>query len=242
MLTGPYTVVIDTCFSNKNKRLYPVHKAPLGFGCAFKFINACIYLSTGTNFAIIRPKTEGLTASVLRLQTAVLGKVTCDFVGAPKNWHLRSTAQPQSAVLLENEEERRSWDACRQAVSTFKFSCDEADVILKKAFGWVHSPYWGEERSKVVPKVDSVKEMLDYLRNLGLSDDDIFKLLKKFPEVLGCSLEEELKVNVGALDKVWGIEGKSLRNLLLRNPKVLGYNVDCKGDCMAKCTRCWVRF
>lgn len=140
------------------------------------------------------------------------------------------------------DEDRKMWDASRQALSAFKFSEEEADVILRKAFGWVHSPYWGEERKKEMPKAESVNDKLDYLRNLGLANDDMFKLLKKFPEVLGCSLDDELKISVQTLEKEWGIKGQSLRNLLLRNPKVLGYNVDCKGDCMAKCTRCWVRF
>lgn len=127
-------------------------------------------------------------------------------------------------------------------MSTLKFSSDEADKILSKAFGWINSPYWGEERTKEVPESSSVNDTLDYLKSLGLSDEDLFKLLKKFPEVLGCCLDDEVKANVCILAKEWGIEGKTLRSLLLRNPKVLGYNVDCKGDCMAKCTRCWVRF
>lgn len=93
-----------------------------------------------------------------------------------------------------------------------------------------------------MPTYELVNEILDYLRSLNLSDDDLSKLLKKFPEVLGCSPEDELRTNVKVLETEWGIKGKSLRNLLLRNPKVLGYNVDCKGDCMAQCTRCWVRF
>jgi len=63
-------------------------------------------------------------------------------------------------------------------------------------------------------------------------------LLKKFPEVLGCNLEEELKGNVKILEEQSYIKGNSLRKLLLRNPKVLGYNVDCKGDYIAQCTRC----
>jgi hypothetical protein len=134
------------------------------------------------------------------------------------------------------------WEACRQALSVFNFSDEEKDKILGKAFGLVHSPYWGEDRKKEVPKFETVNEILEYLRSLNLSDDDLSKLLKKFPEVLGCNLEEELKVNIKILEQQWSIEGKSLRNLLLRNPKVLGYNVDCKGDCMAQCTRCWVRF
>jgi hypothetical protein len=134
------------------------------------------------------------------------------------------------------------WEACRQALSVFNFSDEEKDKILGKAFGLVHSPYWGEDRKKEVPKSETVNGILQYLRSLNLSDEDLSKLLKKFPEVLGCNLEEELKVNIKILEQQWSIEGKSLRNLLLRNPKVLGYNVDCKGDCMAQCTRCWVRF
>lgn len=113
--------------------------------------------------------------------------------------------------------------------------------MLRKAFGLIHSPYWGEEKKKEVPRNEMVNEVLEYLKGLGLSDDDLHKLLKKFPEVLGCDLDE-VKTNVTTLEREWGIKGKTLRNLLLRNPKVLGYNVDCKGDCMAQCTRCWVRF
>jgi len=160
------------------------------------------------------------------------------FICSSRNWKLRAVDQPQ-VVLLDDEKE---WEKGKHLLSTLNFSEEEADVMLKKAFGWVHSPYWGEERKKEVPKIDLVNEMLDYLKSLSLSDDDLHKLLKKFPEVLGCDLDEEVKSNVSTLEREWGIKGKPLRNLLLRNPKVLGYNVDCKGDCMAQCTRCWVRF
>lgn len=155
-----------------------------------------------------------------------------------KKWGIRSTAQTYNL----SEDGKNSWEECRESLRPFNFSVEEQDKILGKAFGHIHSPYWSEEREKEVPKFETVTETLNYLRSLSLSDNDICKLLKKFPEVLGCSLEQELKDNVDALEKDWGIEGKSLKNLLLRNPKVLGYNVDCKGDCMAKCTRCWVRF
>ncbi|VFQ81065.1 unnamed protein product [Cuscuta campestris] len=154
-------------------------------------------------------------------------------------------AQAYNLSARKNE----SWEACREALSPFRFSAEEEDEILGKAFGLVHSPYWSEEREREVPKVESVTKILEYLRSLTLSDDDdddddddVRKLLKKFPEVLGCSLEREVKNNVQALERDWGIKGKPLRKLLRRNPKVLGFNVDCKGDCMAKCTRCWVRF
>ncbi|CAK9155484.1 unnamed protein product [Ilex paraguariensis] len=159
---------------------------------------------------------------------------------ASKKWELHSTKQIDDVAL--SSDEKKTWDACKQALSAFKFTVEEEEKMLGKAFGQIHSPYWGEERKKEVPKYEVVNEILDYLRSLSLSDEDLHKLLKKFPEVLGCSLEGELKTNVKVLEKEWGIKGKSLRNLLLRNPKVLGYNIDCKGDCMAQCTRCWVRF
>ncbi|CAI9291823.1 unnamed protein product [Lactuca saligna] len=157
-----------------------------------------------------------------------------------KRWTTQSTRRTQEIVL--SEEDTKTWEACRQSLSQFKFTVEEEDKILGKAFGFLHSPYWGEEREKVVPKSDEINAILDYLKGLGLLDDDISKVLKKFPEVVGCSLENEVKVNIQILEKQWGIKGKSLKNLLLRNPKVLGYIVDCKGDCMALCTRCWVRF
>lgn len=157
-----------------------------------------------------------------------------------KHWIVQSTTQIEN--IITSTEDQSMWEACRQALSAFNFSDEEKDKMLGKAFGLVHSPYWGEERKQEVPKLETVNETLDYLRSLNLSDDDLAKLLKKFPEVLGCNLEEELKANIKILEEQWSIKGKSLRNLLLRNPKVLGYNVDCKGDCMAQCTRCWVRF
>ncbi|KAL8459630.1 hypothetical protein ACS0TY_036103 [Phlomoides rotata] len=158
-----------------------------------------------------------------------------------RNWKLHSTAQGQVAIL--SDEDKITWESCRQALSAYgSASEEEIDKILGKAFGHVHSPYWGEERKKEVPRVEVVSEVLIYLKDLGLDDDDLGKLLKKFPEVLGCSLENEMKANVQILEKEWGIKGKTLKNLLLRNPKVLGYTIDCKGDCMAQCTRCWVRF
>ncbi|KAM1381932.1 hypothetical protein PS2_034049 [Malus domestica] len=167
-------------------------------------------------------------------------RVACSPGLSTKKWVLHSTAEIENTTL--KDEDRKAWETCREALSAFSISNEEGEKILGKAFGLVHSPYWGEKRKTEVPKFEIVIETLDYLRSLSLSDDDLCKLLNKFPEVLGCDLEQEVKINVQILEKEWGIKGKSLRNLLLRNPRVLGFNVDCKGDCMAQCTRCWVRF
>jgi len=154
---------------------------------------------------------------------------------ASRKWRTLSADQAQASVLDVDEE-------CKQVLTSLKFSSEDAEKMLKKAFGWIHSPYWSEERKKEVPSAEVVNGVLNYIRSLGLSDEDLHKVLKKFPEVLGCDLDKEVKLNVSKLDSDWGINGKTLRSLLLRNPKVLGYNIDCRGDCMAQCTRCWVRF
>ncbi|KAJ1292797.1 hypothetical protein BS78_01G017500 [Paspalum vaginatum] len=151
------------------------------------------------------------------------------------SWRTLSTDQAQASVVDIDEE-------CKQLLTSLSFSSEDAEKMLKKAFGWIHSPYWSEERKKEVPTAEALTGVLNYIRSLGLSDEDLHKLLKKFPEVLGCDLDAEVKLNVSKLDSDWGINGKTLRSLLLRNPKVLGYNIDCRGDCMAQCTRCWVRF
>ncbi|KAK8960910.1 hypothetical protein KSP40_PGU003786 [Platanthera guangdongensis] len=87
----------------------------------------------------------------------------------------------------------------KTSLTVFNFTIEEADLVLKKAFGWNHSPYPGEERRKEAPQLDSIEEMLDYLKSLSLSDDDLHKILKMFPEVLGCSLSEEKKTGINNL-------------------------------------------
>lgn len=179
-----------------------------------------------------------VATSKLLIKSKVRNSAPTRFVSSSQELH--STAPSQNAVVTDEDE--NTWESCKRAIVSFGFSDMEVEKILGKAYGRIHSPYWGEERNKESPRFEVVNGILNYLKDLGLTDEDLGKLLKKFPEVLGCSLENELKTNVHILEKEWGIKGKPLRNLLLRNPKVLGYNVDCKGDCMAQCTRCWVRF
>ncbi|MCO5575993.1 hypothetical protein L7F22_029800 [Adiantum nelumboides] len=186
------------------------------------------------------------------LSSKLLSRSRIDFARhAPS---VRKTAGSQIVVLagkpaavpleeqLSNSEDLVKWQAARQPLLGFSVSEQDANQVLAKSFGWCPSPYWGEERAKTMPDPALVQKTLDFLRGLGLSEADVPAFLKKFPEVLGCLVEEEMQKNVQILEKEWGISGSTLRNLLLRNPKVLGYNVDCKGDCMAQCTRCWVRF
>jgi hypothetical protein len=176
----------------------------------------------------------------LNIQQNIQHRETPDARRVQRKWRAQSSDPAQAAVVDAGDS--KTWEECQQILTSLNFPAEDAEKMLKKAYGWIHSPYWTEERKKEVPSVEVVSGVLDYIRGLGLSDDDLYKLLKKFPEVLGCDLESEVKLNVGKLDSDWKINGKTLRSVLLRNPKVLGYNVDCRGDCAAQCTRCWVRF
>ncbi len=66
--------------------------------------------------------------------------------------------------------------------------------------------------------------------------------VKTFPEVLGLPVEEQLQNNVEKLKKDWKMTDKVIPNVLKRQPALLGFNVDCEGNCQGDCNRCWVRF
>lgn len=134
--------------------------------------------------------------------------------------------------------QQEQWQSSRKLVEEIGLSPEEADDILAKSFGWSYSDYWGEEKQATVPNPDTVSSTLSLLQSLGI---DLSALAKKFPEVMGLT-KEEIQYSLGTLDSTWGIAGKNLKNVLMRNPQVLGYNIDCGGDCAGECTRCWVRF
>jgi len=75
-----------------------------------------------------------------------------------------------------------------------------------------------------------------------MDDLQVAKTIKAFPEVLGCAVDSQLAGNVSKLQQEWKLQGDVLRGAVLRNPALLGYNVDCLGDCAGECNRCWVRF
>eukprot|EP00873_Tetraselmis_striata_P011066 jgi/Tetstr1/431330/TSEL_021021.t1 len=54
--------------------------------------------------------------------------------------------------------------------------------------------------------------------------------------------EQMEEANVTELEKTWKIKGPTLSATLKRRPEILGYNVDCLGNCLGECNRCWVRF
>ena len=87
-----------------------------------------------------------------------------------------------------------------------------------------------------------IKEKLEHLRSLGLSNEDVKKVVSGFPETVGLDLEERMKPNIELMGKNFFIKGKMLPKTLARKPQALGYAVDCEGDCQGDCTRCWSHF
>lgn len=62
-----------------------------------------------------------------------------------------------------------------------------------------------------------------------------------FPELLGCT-QDALRANVAKLRSDWKLDGRVLAGAVARQPAVLGYTLDCGGDCAGECNRCWARF
>lgn len=87
-----------------------------------------------------------------------------------------------------------------------------------------------------------IKEKLDYLRGLGLTEEQLLEAVQHFPETVGLDLEKRMKPNVELMGKKFFIKGKMLPKTLARKPQSLGYAVDCEGDCQGDCTRCWSHF
>ncbi|KAM1005939.1 hypothetical protein FF1_002739 [Malus domestica] len=64
--------------------------------------------------------------------------------------------QRGTEISTLKDEGRKAWETCREALSAFGISIEEGEKMLGKAFGLVHSPYWGENRKTEVPKFEIV--------------------------------------------------------------------------------------
>ncbi|KAG2448931.1 hypothetical protein HYH02_006279 [Chlamydomonas schloesseri] len=142
------------------------------------------------------------------------------------------------------EAESRQWQESVAALdSVLGFGADECSRLLARAFGWTTQAFWRREKVQELPSPDQVCEALAFLAaDLGMSTEEQVKTVQAFPEVLACDTETRLRVNVGQLQKQWRLQGATLTKAVLRQPQVLGYSVDCSGDCIGECNRCWARF
>lgn len=73
-----------------------------------------------------------------------------------------------------------------------------------------------------------MRAALAFLAELGMSDEQRARCVKLFPEVLGCDVPGQLQANVGKLRAEWRLQDSVLLGAVMRNPAVLGYNLDCE--------------
>lgn len=123
-----------------------------------------------------------------------------------------------------------------------------ADGVVAKAFGWgrLSQRFWRGDHVEEVPSVERVEASLEFLRGvpLRLSDAEIAGVLKTFPECLNLDGGERMQENMTLLGKSWPAfkDEKRLKAAVLDKPAILGFSVDCEGDCRSECNRCWARF
>jgi hypothetical protein len=128
-------------------------------------------------------------------------------------------------------------------VCALGFTADEAELMVRKALAWGFKGYWRTEKVRAEPMPEAQAARLAYLRDeLQLSDDALRKVLTAFPEALGLDVKQRMLPNVAFLARSYRLEGPTLAGVLERKPQVLGNTVDCAGDCVGECNRCWARF
>ena len=62
-------------------------------------------------------------------------------------------------------------------------------------------------------------------------------MLRSFPETLHLDAAAQLRGNVAKLAKEWKIQGPAAAGCVKRTPRLLGYTVDCAGDCIVSLWR-----
>lgn len=137
-----------------------------------------------------------------------------------------------------------SWDAAAKTLRTVGLEEDEElSKLLSRAFGWTSQAYWRREKVKENPDPESVERALEFLRNeVGFDDAEVANVLRGFPEAMALSVDERMRENIRLLRENLKMDEKRIRKAVLGQPQILGYTLDCGGDCQGECARCWVRF
>ncbi|QDZ21558.1 hypothetical protein HOP50_06g40850 [Chloropicon primus] len=118
---------------------------------------------------------------------------------------------------------------------------EESTAALKDAFGWSKQTYWRKSKVEENPSSAELEGRLAVLLDLGLTEAEVVKVVRDFPEFLGCD-EELLRKNIEYVGKTFFVRDKALLQTIVRKPAILGNIVDCEGNCVGECNRCWVRF
>lgn len=95
-----------------------------------------------------------------------------------------------------------------------------------------------------LPEPSTVLESLSFLQtSLGITGEDLVKVLAKFPEALSCPIMERMGPNVQRFQSEWSMRGDVLKKAIVRKPTLLGLAIDCSkmdsGSCQGQCSKCW---
>ncbi|GMH42168.1 hypothetical protein BSKO_10087 [Bryopsis sp. KO-2023] len=139
-------------------------------------------------------------------------------------------------------EDLGKWEKSLEIVADLGFEAEKAEKLLARGFGWTSQAYWQGAKKDEVPEPAMIQERLAYLEEVGIKGADAATAVQKFPEVLGCDIEERLKPNMELLEKQYFLKGPIKAKVIMRKPKIMGNVIDCRGDCKGECSRCWAQF
>jgi hypothetical protein len=142
------------------------------------------------------------------------------------------------------------WTQCEAQLAQLGLAPAEADKVLRRAHAWGGlQAYWRRSKEDEQPQPKLLAERIVWLRACVAGDSPpnseeasaaLRALLLAFPEAVGCDLETVLKPNVQTLQRSYGLSTPAvLAGVLARKPQVLGNVLDCSGDCVGECNRCW---
>lgn len=155
---------------------------------------------------------------------------------------IRCAADPNKVLSTKQLDEWRKVSEFLQELST-TFSPNDTDKLIARAFGWGTQRFWRGDVREEVPCLTQVRDSVTCLKDVvGLDDEEVALVAKKFPEVLRLRMER-MRENIGHIHKNYPhIKAALLVNAVKETPAVLGFDFDCEGDCQSECERCWVQF
>ena len=68
-----------------------------------------------------------------------------------------------------------------------------------------------------------IAEAISFLEKQGVTGDDLPKVLKQFPQVMGLK-PDSMKGNINKMEKQYFVRGPALKNVIKRKPQALGFN------------------
>ena len=149
-----------------------------------------------------------------------------------------------SAEAMASLEGGEGFVECVARVSSLAggaLSEEESASAVREAFGWGKQTYWRQSKVEERPAPDAMDATVAVLLDLGMTEEEVCEIVRAFPEFLGCDADLVRK-NVDYVTKTFFVRNKALLSTLSRKPQVLGNTVDCEGNCVGECNRCWVRF